>query len=103
MKKRVGISLFATIFCIILTNKFWLLYEPVNLSFTMKGSGVYSITAIFNKHDNNDFVSCKYAAGTFNLNEDNKISLNVKRGKKLKRLKIAVNTEESSEGGGANL
>lgn len=100
MKKRVYISLVATIFCIALTNKFWLLYEPVNLSFRMNGTGVYKITAIFNKHDTDDFFFCKYAEGTFNLNEDNKISLNVKRGKKLKRLKITINTEESTKGVG---
>lgn len=103
MKKRVFVSLIATIVCIALTNKFWLLYEPVNLSFIMKGSGNYKVTAVFNKHDNNDFVSCKYAEGEFNLNESNKISLDVKRGKKLKRLKIAINSDKMPGGGGQTL
>ena len=103
MKKRVCISLVATIVCIALTNKFWLTYKPINLSFTMKGSGVYNITAIFNKRDNNDFISCKSANGIFNLNEDNKISLNVKTSQKLKRLKIAVNTDKTPESGGQTL
>ena len=98
MKKRVIISLVATIVCVVLTNKFWFLYEPVNLSFHMNGTGIYKITAIFNKHNDNDFFFCKSAEGEFNLGENNKISLNVKRGKKLKRLKIVVNTE--SRGGG---
>ena len=39
MKKRTIISLILTIICIIATNKLWLEYVPVPVSFKLSGEG----------------------------------------------------------------
>ena len=49
MKKRTVIAIIITIICIIATNKFWLIFKPINVSFNIKGQGTPFIEVCLDK------------------------------------------------------
>ena len=91
MKKRTIISLIITIICVILTNRMWLEYKPIPVSFDISGNGEYTITAVFNKKNNNKFVVKKTKHGTTEAelkNDFQNIKIDVNRIKHPQRVKI---------------
>lgn len=97
MKKRVFLSLITTIVCLAVTNKIWLSYIPVNVSFNAIGNGKTKVEVFLNKHNDNEFKKCKYAAKDFILDNDPQISVDVKRSKHVKKLKIVFSTDNNTD------
>jgi len=91
MKKRTIISLIIVIISTIASNKIWLDFKPVPVSFDISGNGSYKVTAVFSKKNNNKFVVKKSKQGSTETDLTNisqKLNIDVKKIKHVKRFKI---------------
>ena len=102
MKKRTILSIIFTIICVIATNKLWLVFKPIPVSFNITGSGEYKIQVVLNKKDNNEFKKTKSALENVKLSGyEDVVKLDVLRSKTPKRLKIVI-ASKNGTGGGVN-
>lgn len=90
MKKRVLISLILMIICIIATNKLWLIFKPMDVSFNAIGKGQPKIEVILNKKNDDKFEKVKSENIIINLDKNDKVKVLVRRSKSPKRLKIKI-------------
>ncbi|MBR2526652.1 hypothetical protein IKE67_09330 [bacterium] len=91
MKKRTIISLILVIICIIATNKIWLDFKPLPITFDISGNGNCKVTAVFSKKNNNKFVVKKTKQGSTETkltNTPQTLRIDVKRVKRLRRVKL---------------
>ncbi len=89
MKKRTIISLLITIICVIITNKLWLSFSPMPVSFDISGDGNYKITAVLNKKNDDKFIKVKKEDKNIELtNDEINTTIDVYRAKNPKRLKL---------------
>ncbi len=101
MKKRTILSIIFTIICVIATNKLWLVFKPIPVSFNITGSGEYKIQVVLNKKDNNEFKKTKSALENVKLSGyEDVVKLDVLRSKTPKRLKIVIASKNGTGGGG---
>jgi len=59
MKKRTILSIIITIAVIIAAHQYWIIFDPIHVSFDIKGKGACNIKVVLNKQDNNDFEKPK--------------------------------------------
>ena len=90
IKRRVVLSLLITITIAILTNKCWLLFNPISVSFGIYGQGKCNVQVLLNKKDNVDFKKIKSAEDSINLTDVSTVDLKVYRAKRPKRLRIIL-------------
>ncbi len=89
MKKRTILSILITIICVIITNKLWLSFSPMPVSFDISGDGSYKITAVLNKKNDDKFIKVKKEDKNIDLtNEAINLTIDVYRAKNPKRLKL---------------
>lgn len=100
MKKRTIITLILTLICIIATNKLWLVFKPMPVSFNVDGFGKYKFIVELNKKDDNKFKKVKSASETIDLlGYEDVVNLDVKRSKSPKRLKLVIASDNLGGGG----
>lgn len=90
IKRRVILSLLITITIAILTNKCWLLFNPISVSFGIYGQGKCNVQVLLNKKDNVDFKKIKSAEDSIILTDVSTVDLKVYRAKRPKRLRIIL-------------
>ena len=96
IRKRVVTAIIITALIIIITHKFWFVYEPISFDSDIKGSGFCNVEVQLNKKDDNNFNKIKKANGRFNLDIQNHINLKIIRAKRPKRLKIIITCDDNS-------
>ena len=100
MKKRAIITLIFTIFCIIATNKLWLVFKPMPISFNVDGVGKYKFTVELNEKDDSNFRKVKSASETIDLlGYEDVVNIDVYRLKSPKRLKLVIVSDTQAGGG----
>ena len=97
MRKREIISIILTLFLLVLTNKHWLIFKPMPVSFLVKGNGDYTFTVQLNKKDNNEFKKVKQCTIKKHLTGSyQKCECQIDRARFPKRFRIVVNTPKLS-------
>lgn len=100
MKKRTIITLILTLICIIATNKLWLVFKPMPVSFNVDGFGKYKFIVELNKKDDNKFKKVKSASETIDLlGYEDVVNMDIKRSKSPKRLKLVIASDSQAGGG----
>lgn len=97
MKKRTIISIILMVVCVFLTNKFWIVFEPLDVSFNAYGKDLVNFEILLSNKNNNDFNRYKIKSQLVDLSKNNLVKMSVDRSKFPKRLKITINPQSSSK------
>lgn len=90
IKKRTVLAFLITVIVIIATNKYWLIFEPLPVSFDISGKGECNVEVILNKKDNNEFIRTRRANLNLNLNKISHADLHVNGVKSSKRVRFTI-------------
>ena len=97
MRKREILGIILTLLLLVLTNKHWLIFKPMPVSFQVKGNGDYTFTVQLNKKDNNEFQKVKQCTIKKHLSGGyQKCECQIDRVRFPKRFRIVVNTPNLS-------
>lgn len=97
IKKRTIVAIILTIILIVALNSFWLTFKPVKVDFNINGDGFLTVNVILNRKNDDIFKKVKSSEIDINLNEISDVSLNVKRIKRFKKIKIAFSNITSKK------
>ena len=71
VRKRTVIALFISIASLILTNRYWLTYQPISVSADISGFDKCKIEVQLNKKDSDKFNKVRSSKLNINLDETN--------------------------------
>lgn len=97
IRKRVIISLLLTITIAILTNKYWLIFRPMPISFDIIGKGKCGVEVLLNKKDNDNFNKVRSGYVDIDLDKTNHIDLLIDRARNPKRVRLEITDIQSTE------
>ena len=95
IRKRHIITAIATLTILLLTNSFWLKFEPVTVNFKLSGSGN---TVVGTKLSGLFFHSSRVYK-EYNLDNNQNISIKINDAKYFNRLKLTIDNNNLSGGG----
>lgn len=95
IRKRIIVSVIITVLVVILLNKCWLVFEPIEVNFDLWAKGDYNIGVLLNKKDNNDFIKIKKKHQKIQLNGKKNLDFAISRSKHPKRIKITFFKQNS--------
>lgn len=79
IKKRVILSIILTILALIASNALWLVFKPFPVEISLKGNNSGNISAILNRKDNDLFAKTRIDSKAFNIKQNNKQKLEIKK------------------------
>ena len=97
MRKRTLLAIIITIITVVLFNKCWLEFKPIQVSFNIAGSGPCTIKTIFNKKDNDKFKKVKSKSLKINLDENHNVSMQIDKPKFPKRVRFRIKDIQTKE------
>ena len=95
MKKRTILSIIITIAVIIAAHQYWMIFDPIHVSFDIKGKGACNIKVVLNKQDNNDFEKAKNENKEIDLDKNTHANLDIKMSNFPKRVRFVITDIES--------
>ena len=96
VKKCSILVIFVICIILLLTNKYWLIFNPLHVSLNIKGSGICCIEAILNKKDSNEFEKTKSEIIEINLDEKNQADLYIYSSRFQKRIQFIIFTTKTN-------
>ena len=94
IKKRVIMAAVIAVFALVQTHRFWLVFEPLFVSFDMKGDGKYFVSVLINRKDNDEFKKIRTANEEFLLhNKSENLKFTILSPKRSKRIKFEISSK----------